>query len=314
MIRWRLPSCVAVGRGRASFALLPLLLSLGCSPRPELSPAVRWSVQLASAVKVVPNVSYGPLPSQTLDFYLLSTPVPPPVVINFHGGGWTSHSKEEMNVEILPYLALGFAVANVEYRLAKEALAPAAIQDARCALHWVVANGGDYYVDPTRIVLAGGSVGGHLALMAGMAPSGGELDADCPGTPDPGPAVRAILNWDGPIDLVELTQGPKPRDWALTWLGSETDLAERARRYSPLSYVHPGGPPVLTVHGEADSLIPYAQAVRLHDALTAAQVKNRLVPIAGGGHGGFSSVEMAGAMAAVQTFLAECGLAPGAAK
>ena len=199
---------------------------------------------------------------------------------------------------------------NVEYRLAKEALAPAAIQDARCALHWVIANGGDYYVDPTRVVLAGGSAGGHLALMAGMVPPHGEFDADCPAA-DPGPPLGAILNWDGPIDLVELTQGPEPRDWALTWLGSGSDLAERARRYSPLGYVHAGGPPVLTVHGEADSLIPYSQAVRLHAALTAVGVKNRLVTIAGGGHGAFGGEAMAGAMAEIQAFLAECGVQPG---
>jgi acetyl esterase/lipase len=288
-------------------ALAGAILGSGCSARSQVSPEVRWSAELASAIKVVPNVSYGPLHRQTLDFYLQSTPLPPPVLINFHGGGWTAHSKEEMNLEILPYLALGFAVANVEYRLANEALAPAAIQDARCALHWVIENGGDYYVDPTRVVLAGSSAGGHLALMAGMAPPDGEFDADCPGA-DPGPVVRAILNWCGPIDLTELTQGPEPRDWALAWLGSGPDLAERARRYSPLGYVHAGGPPVVTVHGEADSLIPYSQAVRLHAALSAAEVKNRLVTIAGGGHGGFGGEATAGAMAEIQAFLAECDL------
>ncbi|HWN80814.1 MAG TPA: alpha/beta hydrolase, partial [Candidatus Udaeobacter sp.] len=185
----------------ARAAVLAGVISIaGCSSPARLSPEVRWSAELASAVKVVPNVSYGPLDRQTLDFYLLATPVPAPVLINFHGGGWTGHSKEEMNVEILPYLALGFSVANVEYRLAKDALAPAAIQDARCALRWMMANGGDYYVDPTRVVLAGSSAGGHLALMAGMAPPDAELDAECPAA-DSMRAVRAILNWDGPIDL-----------------------------------------------------------------------------------------------------------------
>ena len=294
-------------RALRALALAGAILGSGCSTRSQLSPEVRWSAELASAIKVVPNVSYGPLDRQTLDFYLQSTPLPPPVVINFHGGGWTAHSKEEMNLEILPYLALGFAVANVEYRLAKEALAPAAIQDARCALHWVIANGGDYYVDPTRVVLAGSSAGGHLALMAGLAPSNDEFDADCRSVAmNTGKAVRAILNWSGPIDLVELAQGPEPRDWTLAWLGSGPDLLERARRYSPLGYVQAGGPPVLTVHGEADSLIPYAQAVRLHAALSAAGVKNRLVTIAGGGHGGFGGEATAGAMAEIQAFLAEC--------
>jgi len=295
--------------GTRGAALVMVVLALGCSARSQLSPELRWSSELASTVKVVPNVSYGPRSRQTLDFYLLSTPVPPPVVITFHGGGWTAHSKEEMNLEILPYLALGFSVANVEYRLAQEALAPAAIEDARCALHWVMANGADYYVDPTRLVLAGGSAGGHLALMAGMVSPDGEFDAECGSVSvaaEAGRPVDAILNWGGPTDLEELTQGPHARDFALAWLGSESDLAERARRYSPLSYVHAGGPPVLTVHGDADTLIPYTQAGRLHAALTEAGVKNRLVTIAGGGHGGFDGEAVAGAMAAIQAFLAEC--------
>jgi acetyl esterase/lipase len=290
-----------------------VLVALGCANHPKLPPGVEWSAAMAGAVKVVPNVAYGPLPSQTLDFYLLATPTPPPVLLYFHGGGFTARQKEEMNVEILPYLALGFSVANVEYRLAKEALAPAAVEDACCALRWVSRNGGDYYVDRTRIVLAGGSAGGHLALMAGMA--GAEFAGDCAPDAETGqppadePQVAAILNWDGPTDLTELTIGGHPQDWAVTWLGPDGDRAARADWLSPLRYVHAGGPPVLTVHGEVDSLIPYSQAVRLHEALADAGVPNRLVTIAGGGHGGFGPQATADAFAAIREFLAARGLA-----
>jgi len=307
--------------GRVALCSLALA-SLGCAARSQVPPDVAFAAALAGTVKVVPNVPYGASGQQVLDLYLLKTPIPPPVLLYFHGGGWTGHAKEEMGIEILPYLALGFAVANVEYRLAAEARAPAAVEDARCALRWIIQNGSANYLDPSRIVLAGGSAGGHLALIAGMAPTGGDFDRACPPAPgDPPPLpVRAILNWGGPGDLSRLAIGPESRDFAREWLGvrdgsepelseaQEHELRERAEWLSPRRYVHPGGPPVITVHGDSDLLIPYDQAVSLHADLDRAGVRNRLVTIRGGGHGGFDLEALTQAFQAIREFLAECGL------
>src|SRR5438477_2170677 len=46
-----------------------------------------------------------------------------------------------------PYLEMGWAVVNVEYRLARASLAPAAVEDCRCALRWVIKNAKDYNFD-----------------------------------------------------------------------------------------------------------------------------------------------------------------------
>jgi len=91
---------------------------------------------------------------------------PTPVVIVIHGGGWVEGTKEERVLEMMPYLQMGFAAVNAEYRLGRISLAPAAVEDCRCALHWVFANAKKYNFDPSRVVLQGGSAGGHLALMA----------------------------------------------------------------------------------------------------------------------------------------------------
>ena len=66
------------------------------------------------------------------------------------------------------------------------------------------------------------------------------------------------------------------------------DRESLAKKVSPLTYVRPDLPPILTVHGENDPLVPYQQAVRLHRALTEAGVPNRLVTIPEGPHGPFS--------------------------
>src|SRR5262249_1997753 len=78
-----------------------------------------------------------------------------------------------------PYLQMGFAAVNVEYRLAKSSLAPAAVEDCRCALHWVFANAKKYNFDPSRVVLQGGSAGGHLVLTTGMVTPQDGFDKQC---------------------------------------------------------------------------------------------------------------------------------------
>src|SRR3982074_1568122 len=83
---------------------------------------------------------------------------PGPVVIFIHGGGWVQGTKEGSALQgVLPYVAMGYSVVNVEYRLANVSLAPAAIEDCRCALRWVVAHAKDYDIDVDRIVVAGAS-------------------------------------------------------------------------------------------------------------------------------------------------------------
>jgi dipeptidyl aminopeptidase/acylaminoacyl peptidase len=70
----------------------------------------------------------------------------------------------------------------------------------------------------------------------------------------------------------------------VTWLGNAPNKQELAKRLSPLTYVRAGLPPVLTIHGDADPTVPYAQALRLQKALTAAGVPNELFTVPGGKH------------------------------
>ena len=77
---------------------------------------------------------------------------------------------------------------------------------------------------------------------------------------------------------------------------------------SPLTHVRRGLPPILTVHGDADQIVPYDHGVRLHAALEAAGVPNELVTVAGGGHGRFSAAEYQRVHAAIRAFLARHGL------
>lgn len=98
-----------------------------------------------------------------------------------------------------------------------------------------------------------------------MLPVSAGLDRECVGRDEI--HIAAIVNWFGITDVVDELNGPNMKDYAVAWLGSLPDREAIARRVSPLTYVRAGLPPIITIHGNADSTVPYQHAVRLKDAL-----------------------------------------------
>jgi len=261
------------------------MIILVVAPAVAQDSQLTWASRLETDFRIVPNVTYLTASNYEakLDLYVTRNAAKPlPTLIWIHGGGWTGGTKESAT-GIPAYLAMGLNVVNVEYRLARVAQAPAAVEDCRCALRWVIQHAKEYGIDPTRLVVSGGSAGGHLALTTGMLPASAGLDRLCPG-PD-NLKVAAIVNWYGISDVNELLDGPNMRGYAVTWLGGAPDRDQIARRVSPLTYVRAGVPPVLTIHGDADPTVPYTQSVRLHKALSDAGVANELLTMPGGKHG-----------------------------
>ena len=256
------------------------------------APALSSGIDIARLYRVVPNITYVTANNweAKLDVYTPRQPAGPvPTVIYIHGGWWISGSKESSVLSILPYLERGFAVVNVEYRLARVSLAPAAVEDCRCALRWVIRNAKEHNFDTSRLVVTGGSAGGHLSLITGMLTPDAGLDRQCMG--DEKLQVAAIVNWYGVSDVNDVLTGPNVRGQAELWLGSNPDRDALARRVSPMTYVRAGLPPILTVHGDKDLSVPYSHGVRLHAALDKVVVPNQLVTIPGGGHGGFDQAQ-----------------------
>src|ERR1700676_4065146 len=149
---------------------------------------------------------------------------PNPTIMFFHGGGWTNGTKEASTFSLLPYLQMGWTVVNVEYRMTNVALAPAAVEDARCALRWIYRNAKQYNFDTTKIVTTGQSAGGHLALITGMLTSSAGFDNTCPGDRTGGASnagaanadelkIAAIVDWYGITDVAELLSGSNQRSW-----------------------------------------------------------------------------------------------------
>jgi acetyl esterase/lipase len=303
----------------AAIVLSLLTFSAPDVARAQLADSAQKFVQVANSYQVTPNITYLTANNwdAKLDIYQpRGLTGPNPTLVYFHGGGWTGGSKEISALTFLPYLEMGWTVVNVEYRLASVSLAPAAVEDSRCALRWMYRNAKQYNFDLGKVVVTGNSAGGHLALTTGVLPASAGMERQCPGDRGPGPVsteelkVAAIINWFGITDVVELLDGPNMKSYAVAWLGSMGNREEMAKRVSPLTYVRQGLPPVLTIHGDADPTVPYTQAVRLREALDRAGVSTELVTVPGGKHGNFTFEENLKIYAAIRGFLARHNLLP----
>jgi acetyl esterase/lipase len=279
----------------------------------------RWIDYAAGDYDILPNVTYAKANNVELklDLYLPKNRTRPnATLILFHGGGWVDGQKERNVLFLLPYLEQGWSAINVEYRTARQALAPAAVEDCRCALRWITYHARDYSLDPTRFVLTGTSAGGHLALITGMLPSNTIFDRQCPIEGNarwntaavPELKIAAIVNWFGMSDVADLLDGPNAKNYAREWFGSLSNAEQLAKQLSPVNYVRPGLPPIITIHGEEDDVAPYNHSVRLHSALDKVGVPNRLVTIRGRKHDGFNREEMVESYAAIRDFLRKNGL------
>ena len=124
------------------------------------------------------------------------------------------------------------------------------------------------------------------------------------------PQVAAIVNFFGIADVADLLDGPSkkpfPESWPYTvqWLGNQPNRADLAKAASPLTYVRAGMPPTISIHGDADPLVPYSTRSACRRRCRRPAFAHELVTIPGGGHGNFSPDQWQRAYAAIEKFLA----------
>ena len=295
--------------GTFSALILAAFVVLPSGALAQIDDTQAWASHLSNQYRVLPNVTYLTASNRDnkVDLYLpRGTDGPAPVLVYIHGGGRVGGSKESSVLRLVPWMEMGWAVVNVQYRLGEVSLAPAAVEDCLCALRWIIRNAGNYNIDPERIVVTGNSAGGHLALTTGMVPASAGLDGQCPGSETL--SVAAIINWYGITDVGDLLDGPNTKSYAVEWMGSMPNRFEIADRVSPLTYVRAGLPPILTIHGDADPTVPYQHGVQLHEELTKVGVSNQLHTVPGGRHGGFNRPETIAIFETIQEFLKSNGL------
>ena len=197
-----------------------------------------------------------------------------PVLLQIHGGGWVIGDKRQQGRPLMNRMAAaGWVCVAINYRLAPKAHFPDPLVDVKAALAWIRAHIAEFGGDPTRVVVTGGSAGGHLAALAAL--TAGEPGLQ-PGFEDADTSVLAAVPVYPPTDLVALltVRGRRAQRWAdrlSTWVfGTAPDRDPGPLRdWSPIERAGARRVPFLVVQGSADNLVPVAQTRAFVDRLRA---------------------------------------------
>jgi acetyl esterase/lipase len=216
-----------------------------------------------------------------------------PLIIWVHGGAWLEGSKEDFVP--LDYLADGYAVASINYRLSQHAIFPAQIQDCKAAVRWLRAHADQYHLDAQRFGAWGASAGGHLVALLGT--TGQITEFDVGENMGISSRVQAVADYFGPTDFSQMDDhrlpegmlhNPSQSPESLLVGGAIQEMKAEVARANPIAYVSQSAAPFLIVHGDKDPLVPYHQSELLEAALRKVGVTVQLYPVAGAGHGGFT--------------------------
>jgi acetyl esterase/lipase len=217
--------------------------------------------------------------------------------VYLHGSAWYLLDKDYGTRPFFRQLtAQGHVVMDVAYRLCPEVDIYDMVGDVKRAVAWMKANAVRYHVDPERIVLAGGSAGAHLALLAAYAPDHPRLTP--PDVQGRDLSVRAVVSYYGPSDLsaayehmkqqltiglpkVEIGQpasavGVNPMQIAgrldILLGGHLHEIPAVYQLASPVTHVHSDCPPTLLIQGDVDRFTPPTAARALHRRLVECGV------------------------------------------
>lgn len=223
---------------------------------------------------------------------------PFPAVVWLHGGGWQAGSKSDNGTAIRNLAKQGYVAAAVEYRFAPRFPFPAQIEDAKCAVRYLRAHARELNLNPERIGACGESAGGQLALLLGLMDSKDGLEGKG-GYAGQSSKVQAVVSFVSATDFRKLRKPPREAEEAVRgyyggksldqvmteFLGTLDPEAPVMCQVSPVTYVNPGDPPVLTFYGDKDPFVGVEQGEFLDAALKKAGVDSKMVIVKGGGHG-----------------------------
>lgn len=211
-----------------------------------------------------------------------------PVIVYIHSGGWRSGSKSgAFDLDIVKMgFQLGFAVASIDYRLAPKFRFPAQINDCKLAIRFLRRNAADFGIDPARIAAAGGSAGGHLSALLAVTDERDGLEG--PGLDGISSRILAAVDEFGPADLTDVASQTTSEGMSMVTdlLGCDPNVCPAlALAASPIAYVTPDDPPILIIHGDKDTLVPFRQSELFAERLRIAGNACALIKVRNAEHG-----------------------------
>jgi acetyl esterase/lipase len=230
------------------------------------------------------DVSYGKDSAQKMDIYLPANRTDSTkVIVLIHGGGWAAGDKSEFAAAIpnIKQQLLGYAIFNINYRLASQAgnHFPTQENDVKQALTFILDHSKEYVISKD-VVLLGTSAGAHLALLQAYK----HADLVKP---------KAVISFFGPTDMAEMynRQYNSYYKFALQLLvgGTPSTKPDVFKQASPIHFAGNTSVPTLLLHGSKDGLVPVSQSKALKEKLDKARVPVELVIYPNEGHGWYGA-------------------------
>jgi acetyl esterase/lipase len=226
-------------------------------------------------------------------------------IIAVVSGGWFSNVEGINPAAYQDLLNRGYTVFAVVHGSQPKFTLPEIIEDMHRAVRFVRYNAKEYKIDPDRIGITGGSAGGHLSLMMGMA--GCDGDPKAKDLIDRGSSrVQAVACFFPPTDFLNYGKAGKelidrdfqppftaamdyhefdPKKALYIPVTDKDKLREITKKVSPITFVSKDSPPTLLIHGDKDTLVPIQQSEEMVEKLKEAKVPVELIVKKGAGHG-----------------------------
>lgn len=217
----------------------------------------------------------------SLDLYLPEGKQNVPLVFYVHGGGWRAGDKANPTTLVNTFGRMGVGVASVNYRLSPQVKYPANIDDVARAFAWVYKNAAQYKIDRNRIVVAGGSAGGHLVSLLALnteylAKEGVPVEA-----------IKGVISISGVYDLPawpEPVMFPTRKEQAF---GLDPAVLRAA---SPSTYVSPSAPPFLITFTDWDLFMVRENTLEMYNIMLNKRAPVELVMVPGRNHQGIAEI------------------------
>lgn len=227
----------------------------GCSPAGLLNGVSRLAgdpARLAAS-----GVSFGDDPRLKLDVWVPTTrsATPRPVVVFFYGGGWASGERGDYGFVGRAFAARGYIVVISDYRLVPQVRFPTFVEDGARAVRWTRDHVAEFGGDPGKINISGHSAGAYVGAMLSLDPRYLGEAGVAPGT------IKAAALLSGPYDFYPFTE-QRGRDAFGQW--------PRPRETQPITFASKSAPPMLLMHGTADTVVQPRNSKRMAAALKTA--------------------------------------------
>lgn len=204
------------------------------------------------------------------DVYFPEGEGPYPIVVMVHGGAWALGDKFDLIMHGRELAKAGFVAVSVNYRLAPKHKIEDQLEDCRAAVKWAVTNASDWNGDKNRLALWGYSAGGHLVSLLALDRQNGD------------PVYKAVAAGGAPCEFSFIPSNA--RTLAYVFGGSQEEMPEQYKKYSPVEYAKAGSPPFLFFHGDKDMIVPHSSSKALHRRLSDARVESTYYTAKNKGH------------------------------